>query len=96
MITVQVALIGHIIAAERTRVPASGELELEHDMAVVAEGGDPAGQIELPHAQEPLVIEPIGLKTLEALGPATPTHRISPQVEEVDRVLGPSGTEVND
>ncbi len=42
------------------------------------------------------LITGIGLKTLEALGPAQPTHRIAPRVEDVDRVLGPSGTEVSD
>jgi threonine synthase len=40
------------------------------------------------------LITGIGLKTLEALGPAEPTHRIQARVEEVDRVLGTAGTEV--
>ena len=39
------------------------------------------------------LITGIGLKTLEALGEAAPTHRIAPKVEDVDRVL--SNTEVD-
>ena len=33
------------------------------------------------------LITGIGLKTLEALGPSDPTHRIRPTMEEVDRIL---------
>jgi threonine synthase len=40
------------------------------------------------------LITGIGLKTLEALGSVEPTHRIEPRVEEVDRVLGTEGAEV--
>jgi threonine synthase len=40
------------------------------------------------------LITGIGLKTLEALGEARPTHRIKPSVEDVDRVLGSYGMEV--
>jgi hypothetical protein len=35
-----------------------------------------------------VLITGVGLKTLEALGPTEPTHRIRPSVDEVDRVLG--------
>lgn len=44
-----------------------------------------------PDEETVVLITGIGLKTLEALGPAAPTHTIEPQVEELDRVLGGAG-----
>jgi threonine synthase len=41
-----------------------------------------------PDAETVAPITGIGLKTLEALGDPSPTHRIGASVEEVDRVLG--------
>jgi threonine synthase len=40
-----------------------------------------------PDQETVALITGIGLKTLEALGGAGPTHRIDPSVEELDRAL---------
>ncbi|MGH2755497.1 MAG: threonine synthase [Actinomycetota bacterium] len=40
-----------------------------------------------PEQETVVLITGIGLKTLEALGEAQPTHRIEPTVEELDRIL---------
>jgi threonine synthase len=40
-----------------------------------------------PKDETVALVTGIGLKTLEALGPADPTHRIGPTTEEVDRIL---------
>ena len=41
-----------------------------------------------PEQETVALITGIGLKTLEALGPPEPTHRIEPSVEELDQALG--------
>ena len=41
-----------------------------------------------PEQETVALITGIGLKTLEALGPPEPTHRIEPSVEELDEALG--------
>jgi threonine synthase len=41
-----------------------------------------------PDRETVALITGIGLKTIEALGPVGPTHRIRPRVEDVDRILG--------
>ena len=45
-----------------------------------------------PDQETVALITGVGLKTLEALGPPTPTHRIRPTVEEVDRVMSERGS----
>jgi threonine synthase len=45
-----------------------------------------------PDQETVALITGVGLKTLEALGPSSPTHHIRPSVDEVDRVLGEGGS----
>src|SRR5262245_6439494 len=62
-------VVPDVVARDRQRADAFGELELEHDETLVAEGRLRAGEVELPHAAKPFIedrrrLVPVGQKAL--------------------------------
>src|SRR5690349_5280997 len=51
----------HVVARQRHGIDPLGELHLPDDVSVVAEGELAAGQVELPHPAEPLIVERLDL-----------------------------------
>src|SRR5580698_7337750 len=63
------ARVAHIVAGERQRIHAFGDLDLEHHLVLMAERHLGAGEIELPHPAEAFIIKrldlaAVGLKPL--------------------------------
>src|SRR5690606_24062568 len=54
-----------ITARDRHDVVLARQLDLEDDQILPAEGGFRAGEIEIPHAAEALVVDRLGLVTVD-------------------------------
>src|SRR6185437_12802415 len=49
--------VDHVVAGDRHRLDGLGELHLEIDVALIAEGDLRAGEVEFPHPAEALVVK---------------------------------------
>src|SRR5260370_36968640 len=63
-----------VVARDRHHALLSGQLNLEHHHTVLAKRHFRAGEIELPHPAEPVVVEPLDLLAMrqESLPPDAP------------------------